>query len=144
VTKDNGLKLGLRVDSRNQWFVSMWVFLGKNKIRAEFKIDTGCNAMVLSQSTLKRLGCLTDESVLLGLPAVSGALANGEKHTFRKLGIVSLCQDKNQTTQICKAEAICHSTHETHDLLGTEVFRQFVGVTFNLTGNKYMELLLRN
>ena len=140
MTEDKSAKLVLRVDSHNQWFVSMWVFIGERKIFTRFKVDTGCNAMILSHSTLKSLGFSTKETDLSKLPLVVGRLASGDKHTFRKLGTISLCQDEKQTVQICQADAICHTTKETHDLLGTEVLRQFSGVTFGLADDKYMEL----
>jgi hypothetical protein len=140
MTGENTIKLKLRVDSNNQWFVSIWVFIGDKKNRIEFKIDTGCNSLVLSHSTLKRMGFSTKNSDLSKLPSISGALASGDRHIFRKLGVVSLCQDKNQTTQICKVDAVCHTTHETNDLLGTEVLRKFNCVLFGLVGEKFMEL----
>jgi len=130
----------LKIDSQNQWFVWIWVSIGNRKALVKFKIDTGCNAMVLSHGTLKSLGYSTKEAGLSKLPPVVGTIASGEEHTFRKLGKISLCKDDKQAVQICEADAICHSTHETHDLLGTEVFRQFSGVSFNLVGDRHMEL----
>ena len=140
MTAITGIKFSLTVDADNQWFVSAWVIIGSKKHRVDFKVDTGCNALVLSHRTLNKLGFSTKNTDLSKLPSLSGKLASGDKHTFRKLGAVSLCQDKAQTVQICKVDAICHSTHETHDLLGTEVLRQFSGVTFGLVGDRYMEL----
>jgi len=134
------MKLRLEVDSHNQWFVWAWVVVGKQKYQVRFKVDTGCNALVLSHSTLEGLGVSIKEADLLKLSPVSGKLASGDKHIFRKLGEVSLFQDKAQTSQICKADAICHSTKETHDLLGTEVLRQFSDVSFRLVGDMHMEL----
>jgi hypothetical protein len=86
------------------------------------------------------LGFLVSDNNLTQLPLITGSLASGETHIFKKLGAVILCQDKNQTGQICKANAICHKIHETHDLLGTEVLRQFNTVVFNIIKDKYMEL----
>ena len=134
------MRLDLTVDGNNQWFVPAWVAIGGKCYRVRFKVDTGCNSLVLSHSTLKNMGFSVSEDDLSKLPFLSGKLASGKEDTFVKLGAVSLCQDKNQAKQICKANAICHSTHETHDLLGTEVLRRFSSVTFNLFGNKYMEL----
>jgi len=37
---------------------------------------------------------------------------------------------------ICNASVICHTTQETNDLLGTEVLRQFSGVTFGLIDDR--------
>jgi len=137
---NNNIKFKLKIDPNNQWFVYAWVTMGNKKSRVEFKVDTGCNSLVISHRTLKNLGYSTKESDLSKLPGITGALASGDKHTFRKIGSVSLFQDKDNSVQICKADAVCHSTHETHDLLGTEIFRQFIGVNFCLTESKYMEL----
>jgi hypothetical protein len=125
------------VDSHKQWFARIWVLIGKKAVLVEFKIDTGCNSVVLSRKTLGKFG-LT-ENDLAKLPITTGIQASGENHPYRKLGAVSLHQSK--TTPICKTEAVCHATHETHDLIGTEVFMQFCKLSFNLSGNKYMELL---
>jgi len=132
--------LKLRVDHKNQWFVWAWVAIGTKRHRVEFKVDTGCNSLVLSHSTLEGMGFSVEESNLAKLPPMPGKLASGDIHTYRKLGAVSLYQNKGQTAQICEVDAICHSTRETHDLLGTEVFRQFSGISFNLVGDKYVEL----
>jgi len=134
------MKLELTVDSDNQWFVPVWVAIGDKNLRVRFKVDIGCNSLVLSHSTLKNMGFSVKKSDLSKLTVVSGKLASGDDHAFIKLGMVSLYQDKKQTLQICKADAICHSTQETHDLLGTEVLKQFSGVSFSLVGNKFMEL----
>jgi len=134
------MRFELKVDGRNQWFVYVWVSIGEKKTYVEFKIDTGCNALVLSHSTLSDLGFSIKEADLAKLSPMSGKLASGDIHTYRKLGAVSLYQNKGQMAQICKVDAICHSTRETHDLLGTEVFRQFSGVSFNLVGDRHMEL----
>ena len=61
MNNDSDIKLKLRVDSTNRWFVSVWIFVGKNKSRIEFKVDTGCNSLVLSHSTLKNLGITTSD-----------------------------------------------------------------------------------
>jgi len=131
------IQMGLTVDSRKQWFARIWVFIGKEAVLVHFKIDTGCNSLVLSRKTLKKFG-LT-ENDLAKLPKTTGVQASGEKHHYRKLGTVSLRQSKN--IHICNTESVCHATRETHDLIGTEVFMKFGGLAFNLTGNKYMELM---
>ncbi|MCL2357252.1 MAG: hypothetical protein FWC70_08875 [Defluviitaleaceae bacterium] len=135
------MKLKLRVDSNKQWFVSMWVVKGGAKYRVEFKVDNGCNALVLSHDTMKKLGFSTAAADLEKLPNKTGRLASGEKHTFKNLGAVSLYRTGKQPVHICNAEAICRATHETNDLIGTEVLNQFTDVNFHLSGNKYMELL---
>jgi len=140
MTVDKGLIIDLRVDTHNQWFVSLWVSVSGRKTYTEFKVDSGCNSLVLSHKTLKKLGVSADKENLSKLTSVPGKLASGDTHIYKKLGAVSLFKDKGQTTQVCKADAICHYTQETHDLLGTEVLRQFSGVTFGLVGDKFMEL----
>jgi len=134
------MKFELTIDNNNQWFVSAWVHVVGRNVNVQFKIDTGCNALVLSHRTLKLLGITTTETELSKLPKISGELASGTTDVFRKLGVVSLYHDNNQITQIGIVPAICHATRQTHDLLGTEVLRLFDSVSFNLEGNKYMEL----
>ncbi|MCL2171477.1 MAG: hypothetical protein FWB71_04930 [Defluviitaleaceae bacterium] len=135
------MKFELVVDANNQWFVTVWVVFQNRKYRVHFKVDTGCNGLVLSHTTLMGMGFSTTETSLAKLPVITGRLASGDKSQFKKLGAVSLFQDKAQNIQVCKVDAICHSTHETHDLIGTEVLRQFSNVSFGLIGDKYMELM---
>jgi hypothetical protein len=135
------LRLTLDVDSYNQWFVDAWVEMHGRKIGVRFKVDNGCNGLVLSHKTLRRLGYSTTATDLSALQDITGRLANGEITSYKGLGAVSLYADKLQTVHICTANAICHATRETRDLMGTEVLRQFCGVNFWLSGNKYMELL---
>jgi hypothetical protein len=137
----NKIRLPLVTDPDNQWFVAVRVLINGKLVPVTFKIDTGCNALVLSHSTLEKFGDIVDEASLSKLPPVSGKLASGGDHLFRKLGTVSLFYDKKKEVHICDTQAICHTTHETHDLLGTDVLRRFSGVVFNLTGDKCMELL---
>ena len=136
------ISLELEVDYDSQWFTPIWVAIGNKKILVRFKIDTGCNALVLSHSTLSRFGLSTDKTTLSKLPDVPGTLASGETHTFKNLGNVSLSQGGTKPLLICKANAICHAMYQTNDLLGTEVLRKFDGILFRLSGNKRMELHL--
>jgi len=117
------MKFELTVDHSNQWFVSAWVHVAGRSANVQFKVDTGCNALVLSHRTLRLLGITTTESELSKLPEVSGELASGTTDIFRKLGLVSLYHDNKQATQIAQVPAICHTTRQTHDLFGTEVFQ---------------------
>ena len=135
------MRFDLTIDHSNQWFISAWVHIAGRKANAHFKVDTGCNALILSHRTLKLLGITTDEAELSKLPQVSGELASGTKDIFRKLGMVSLYRDGGQALHIGKFPAMCHAGRQTHDLLGTEVFRQYAGVAFGLKGNKHMELI---
>jgi hypothetical protein len=119
----------------------MWVVFNGRREEIRFKVDTGCNALVLSHSSLKKLGFSASISDLAKLPPETGRLASGEKSDFKNLGTISLYTDKNQSVKICQTSAICHATRKTNDLIGTAVLKQFCKVDFNLTGNKYMELL---
>jgi predicted aspartyl protease len=130
----------LTIDSNSQWFVTIWVELQGKLEEVRFKVDTGCNAVVLSHNTLKMMGFSVNNADLAKLPQETGRLASGEKSEFRSLGEISLHSNKNRTGHICDVAAICHSTRKTNDLLGTAVFKQFFGVDFNLKGEKYMEL----
>ena len=137
----DSLRIELEIDKDNQWFAFIWVELGNRKALVRFKIDTGCNSLVISHKTLSALGYDSSLDSLAKLPAIHGRLASGDKHPFGKLGKASLSILQGSRIQICKADAVCHTTHETHDLLGTEVFKQFRGVSFNLIDEKYMELI---
>ena len=134
------IRFDLFIDNNHQWFVDLWVALSGRMAQIRFKVDTGCNALVLSHNTLKKLGFFTGIENLAKLPAETGRLANGEISNFKNLGAILLFADKNQSTQICRVPAICHATRKTNDLLGTAVFKQFCKVDFNLTNDKYMEL----
>jgi len=141
MSADETIRRKLTVDSNNQWFVSMWVDLRGRIEEVRFKVDTGCNAVVLSHNTLKKLGFSSKNEDLSKLPPETGRLASGEKSDFRSSGAISLHADKNRTEHICDVNAICHATRKTNDLLGTAAFKQFLGVDFNLKGDKYMELI---
>ena len=78
----------LTVDKNNQWFVSAWVVLSQHKAVVRFKIDTGCNTLVLSHSTLKSLGLSVKGTDLLKLSDETAKLASGEICSFKKLGAV--------------------------------------------------------
>jgi hypothetical protein len=135
------MKIKLSVDPYDQWFVRIVVSIAGKTAPVTFKVDNGCNSLVLSHDTLEKLGLSVDSSVLEKLPSKIGRLASGEKHTFKELGMVSLSRADKKLTPICNAQAICHATRETRDLLGTEVFKQFTDVNFRLSDDKYMELL---
>lgn len=131
----------LIVDENNQWFVFIWIELQGRITEVRFKVDTGCNAVVLSHGTLRRLGFSAKSEDLAKMPPETGRLASGEKSDFRSLGEISLHTDKSRAGHICDVNALCHATRKTNDLLGTAAFKQFFGVDFSLKGEKYMELL---
>ena len=135
------IKFGLFVDASNQWFVSIWLSLHGRKAEVNFKVDNGCNGLVLSRKTLKALNYSIDNENIAKLQDVTGRLASGEKSSFKNLGTASLYTDKKQLIHICNANAICHATRETNDLMGTEVFKQFTDINLHLSDDKYMELL---
>jgi predicted aspartyl protease len=135
------VKIELSIDTNHQWFVSVWVELQERRQEVRFKVDTGCNALVLSHSTLKKLGFSVSEASLSKLQSITGKHADGEKSNYKNLGEVSLFSAENQEGHICNAPAICHATRKTNDLIGTAVLKQFCKVDFNLVGDKYMELL---
>ena len=136
----SNVSIKLEIDQYNQWFASIMIKIGNVSKPVRFKIDTGCNAVVLSHSTLKKLGLDISTEILAKLQEIPGTVASGDEHKFIKLGKVSLHKGDKQLTYICDVNAICHSSNETNDLLGTEAFRQFNSVTFTLSDNKRMEL----
>ena len=94
------IRVVLEVDNFNQWFSSLYVLFNGVYRSVRFKIDTGCNALVLSH--------------------------------FKDIG---------RNVPVCGADAVCHSTRQTNDLLGTEVLRQFTDISFKLSDKKYLELM---
>jgi len=141
ITDNRKLRIELDIDKNNQWFATLYVQLGGVYRSVQFKIDTGCNALVLSHKTLKRLGFTVDKKSLAALPDMPGKLASGETSTFKKLGGVALFQDIKRAIPVCNANAICHATRQTNDLLGTEVLYQFIDVNFKLRNERYLELV---
>jgi len=141
MTAQKTVRLELSVDSNHQWFVTMWVLVQGRIKSVDFKVDTGCNALVLSHGTLRRLGFSGSEPDLAKLQSVTGKHADGEKSNYKSLGEISLFSHNNQVGHICNAPAICHASRKTNDLIGTAVLKQFCKVDFNLTGDKYMELM---
>jgi len=135
------MRIELTVDPHNQWFATVWVIANGQKAKIEFKVDSGCNALVLSHETLKKLAISTKPLDLEKLPDMTGKLATGVKSRFKQLGVVSLYSINKPPVHICNAKAICHARRETNDLIGTEVLQQFTDVNFHLSGHKYMELL---
>jgi len=135
------MRIELTIDPNNQWFATVWVVVDKQKAKIEFKVDNGCNALVLSHETLEKLSIPCKPKDLTKLPDMTGKLATGVKSRFKQLGTVSLYSINKNPLHICNAKAICHASCETNDLMGTEVLQQFTDVNFHLSGNKYMELL---
>ena len=133
------MKIVLRVDPYQQWFASVLVTIQGRTSEVAFKVDTGCNSLVLSHGTLKKFGITANATTLSILPDETVRLASGEKSPFKRLGKVALSHTDGN--HICHAPAICHATRKTNDLMGTAVFRQFTGVNFHLAAQKYMELL---
>jgi predicted aspartyl protease len=138
---ENVIRVELSVDFNHQWFVSVWVMLQGRTDEVIFKVDTGCNALVLSHNTLRKLGFSVSAEDLTKLPNMTGKHADGEKSSYKVLGKISLFSHENHKGYICETPAICHATRKTNDLIGTAVLKQFRKVDFNLTGNRYMELL---
>jgi len=135
------MTIEMEIDRNKQWFTFIWVKLGERSALVRFKLDTGCNSLVISHKTLAALGYSASKDSLAKLPSIEGVLASGEKHIFKKLGKIDLYKDQHISLQICKTDAICHETHETHDLLGTEVLQQFSDIRLRLLGNKFIELV---
>ena len=104
------MRFTLRVDPYEQWFASVLVTMHDRTSTVEFKIDTGCNSLVLSHSSLKRFGISTDATMLGKLPDESVRLASGEKSPFKRLGEVALHHADG--VYICNAPAICHAARK--------------------------------
>ena len=95
------MKIEMR--AHNQWFASVWVVKSEKKAFIEFKVDNGCNGLVLNHKTLNALGVASSIEDLAKFPEETGTLASGEKTTFKKLGAVSLFMPGKKAVHICKA-----------------------------------------
>jgi len=116
------------INSNNQWFVGLTVAIKDKQADIEFKVDTGCNCLLISHSTLKNLGISTSQTAIAKLPDTVG-LSVSEKIQLKQIGKISLFYGD---THIGDFDAYCHATRETHDLLGATVFQAFIGAHFDL------------
>ena len=131
------MKIPISIDSKNQIFATLRVVLNKASIDVRFKIDTGCNVVLLSRSTLADLGFATSHDTLLKLPIVQASVGDGSKTNFRQAGLVALYSGN---LHISSVPVICHTTKNTRDLLGTSVLHKFSKYTIHVKGKMYLEL----
>jgi hypothetical protein len=62
------IRLSISIDPYNQIFVSLTIAANNANAEAFFKIDTGCNAVILSRKTLNDLGIDTTPKALAERP----------------------------------------------------------------------------
>ena len=129
------MKIRMQIDKQNQWFTNISVVVDKRIAKTEFKIDTGCNCLLLSHITLQKLGlCASDIAKLPDAAATSVS----ERIPLKRVGKVSLYYGKNL---IGTFDAHCHATRSTNDLLGSPILQKFKQVHFDLTAESTMTLL---
>ena len=132
------LSLPVLIDARGQILTTLRVAIGKSTADVYFKIDTGCNVVLLSHSSLEELGIQTSADALRKLPPVSATIGDGSMADFRIVGDVNLFSGK---THICAVKAICHTTQKTRNLLGTSVLHKFSRYIVQVRGTTYLELI---
>jgi hypothetical protein len=118
----------MKIDKRNQWFVDITTVINNTDIVVAYKVDTGCNGLILSHATLKQFGISTTAESLANLKSAA-ASGIAEDIKLRELGEVTLYYDK---LLIGTFRAYCHPTRETHDLLGSPVLQAFDKVGIDL------------
>jgi hypothetical protein len=118
----------MRIDTRNQWFVIVKTVVGDMGIPVAYKVDTGCNGLILSHATLKQFGMSTTAKSLSKLKSAN-ASGIAEDIKLGEVGMATLYYDK---LLIGTFRAYCHPTRETHDLLGSPVLQAFEKVDIDL------------
>jgi len=135
--KVSSLKIPIRIDANNQIFTTLTAIHNKTPIDVYFKIDNGCNAVIIRRNTLKSLGFDTSVQSLNKLPVVNAKLADGRVTNFRQVGEILLIHNN---CRICTVPVICHLTRQTNDLLGTSVLHKFGSYTISTRGKTYLTL----
>jgi len=121
----------------NQIFTDLTISANNKSISAEFKIDTGCNTVLLNHRVLNRLGIDTSKETLEKLPIARASIADGTTENYRHIGNIALYTGNKH---ICDVPVICHTSKETRNLLGTTVLHLFNKYSFQVKENTVLEL----
>jgi hypothetical protein len=92
-------------------------------LEVEFKIDNGCNIVLLNKDTLRDLGFDVTKEALSKLPNESASLAVGTVSNFKCVGMIVMATETKKF--ICGVKVYCHANKTTRDLLGTSALHQF-------------------
>jgi hypothetical protein len=137
IQKIASLKIPIRIDASDQIFTTLTAVHKKMSVDVYFKIDNGCNAVIIRRNTLKSLGFDTSPQALGKLPEVNAKLADGRAVNFRQVGEIVLIHGN---CRICSVPVICHLTRQTNDLLGTSVLHKFASYMINTRGKTFLTL----
>ncbi|MDR2167747.1 MAG: retroviral-like aspartic protease family protein [Clostridiales bacterium] len=130
-------KLPIHIDNSGQILVTLTVAANNRSIDVDFKLDTGCNSVVLSRETLEKLGVKTDAATMSKRAPIEASVADGSVVSFRQAGNVNLYSGRDGLGEI---DVICHATHETRNLLGTSALHKFARYAINVKDYQYLEL----
>ena len=135
------LNIEMRITQMREWRVSLDVRLRPDSAckPVDFKVDSGCNTVLLSHVSLKLLGMRTIQEELGRLPKKEANIATGEIRTFKSLGKVALSLGG---VSIGEFDAICHPTRQTKDLLGSNVLMACKNLGFKFGDMSYMTMEL--
>jgi len=131
------LQIPIRIDGNGQELVTLITANENKSIRTLFKIDSGCNAVLMRRSALQALGFDTSEAALSKLPDVGASLSDGSTTAFKQVGEIILIHG---TCRICTVPVICHASKNTRNLLGTSVLHRFNSYKISTRGKAFLEL----
>ncbi|MDR2168191.1 MAG: hypothetical protein LBE35_10145 [Clostridiales bacterium] len=133
------LKIPIIIDKQsNVIFVTLTVVINNKVADIPFKLDTGCNSVVLKHKTLQAFGIDTTSKAMRNKPSMPGRLADGTSSNFKQVGDIALYSNGNL---LAKTGVICHATQETNNLLGTSVLHRYLSYKIQVGGDfQYLEL----
>jgi predicted aspartyl protease len=131
------LQIPIRIDENGQELVTLITANGNVAIKTLFKIDSGCNAVLMRRGSLQALGFDTSEAALNKLPDVGASLSDGSTAAFKQVGEIVLIHGQ---CRICAVPVICHATKNTRNLLGTSVLHKFNSYKISTRGRAFLEL----
>ena len=123
--------------SGGQFFVDLTVSANSKILEVDFKIDTGCNVVVLSRNTLKRFGIDVSQKALEKKKIPKTSIADNSMVHYRIVRNISLYSGR---IFICEVPVICHTTRQTNNLLGVGVLHKFEKYAIQLKGETRMAL----
>jgi predicted aspartyl protease len=120
-----------RIDSFGQILIELRVLTGNVVADVLFKMDNGCNSVMLNHKTLRNFGINTSPKALEKYPVIGANIVDGSDANFRQIGNFSISYGK---MHIATVPVICHAQRETRNLLGTSVLHKFSKYAVNVKG----------
>jgi hypothetical protein len=131
------LKIPVMIDAKNQVITTLNVAANNKQLDVVFKIDNGCNAVLMWRDSLKDLGFDVSQAALNKLPEIGATLGDGSVVNFRQIGEVVLI---HKNCKICSVPVVCHTSKNTRNLLGTSVLHKFGSYMINTRGKTFLTL----